>query len=58
MEVGFHHFEDRVVLGAVLTAAVLPALALMAEVPGGDDVLPLYPIRPLFIFSGLVAAGG
>ena len=41
MQVGLCNFVDRVVAGAVFSAAALPALALVTNLPGRNDVFPL-----------------
>ena len=58
VEVGFHELEGRVGLFAVLSATVLPALALVAEVPCRQNVFPFYPAGPVFILSGGIATRG
>ena len=57
MQVGLGLFVGRVVLAAVLASALLPALALMADLPGRDNVLPLDAFSPLGILARYIAAG-
>ena len=55
MHIAFHLAIDRI-FGAVFTSTVLPALALVTELPGGNDVFPLYAAGAVFIFAHLIAA--
>lgn len=57
VQVSFSALEDGVGARAVLASAVLPALALMADLPGRDNVLPLDARRPVGVFTRNVAAG-
>ncbi len=56
MHIAFHFAVDRV-FSAVFSPAVLPALALMTELPGGDNVLPLNASGAILVFTHLIAAG-
>lgn len=55
MHIAFHLAIDRI-FSAVFTSTVLPALALVTELPGGNDVFPLYAAGAVFIFAHLIAA--
>ena len=57
VQVGFSNFEHRVIAGAVFSPATLPALALMADLPGGNDMFPLDTCGTIGIFAWDVAAG-
>src|SRR5690554_1923844 len=48
--------EHRIVGGAVPASALLPALALVADHPGGDHMFPFDATGALGILAGLVAA--
>ncbi|MCY1438951.1 hypothetical protein D9M71_551690 [compost metagenome] len=56
MQVGLGALVGGVVLGAVLAPALLPALALVADYPGRDYVLPLDALGPLRCLARHVAA--
>ena len=56
VQVGFCHFVDRVVTGAIFSSAVLPALALMANLPGGNNVFPFNTRCTIGIFTRDVTA--
>lgn len=43
---------------ALFAAAILPALTLVAERPGRHHVFPFDAIRPVGIFTHLIATGG
>src|SRR5699024_10217394 len=55
MHIAFHLAIDRI-FSAVFTSTVLPALALVTELPGGNDMFPLYAAGAVFIFAHLIAA--
>ncbi|MNQ60167.1 hypothetical protein D3C85_744380 [compost metagenome] len=40
----------------MLSTTVLPALALVTECPGRNDVFPFSPFRAALLFPGLIAA--
>ncbi len=50
--------EYRVVGSAMLASALLPAAPLMANHPGGDDVLPFHTSGALWLFARYIAAAG
>ena len=56
MHIAFHFAIFRI-FGAVFSATVLPALALMAKLPRRHDVFPLDPAGAVFIFTDFIAAG-
>lgn len=57
MKVRFRNFVDRVIAGAVFSTSALPALTLVANLPGWNDVLPLDTGCPGGIFARDVATG-
>lgn len=57
VQVGFGPLVDRVLAGAVLAPAILPALALMADLPGRNNVFPFNTCRPVGVFARDIAAG-
>ena len=57
VQVCFCTFENVVAACAVLSPVVLPALALMADLPGGNDMLPLDTGRTASVLARDVAAG-
>ena len=57
MQVGFSNFEYRVVTGAVFASSTLPALALMADLPGGHDMFPFDTCCAVGIFAWDITAG-
>lgn len=56
MQVGLGALENLVVPGAVLAPTVLPALPLMTDLPGRDDVFPLDARGTLDVLARFVAA--
>ncbi|MCY1443567.1 hypothetical protein D9M71_599910 [compost metagenome] len=58
MQVGLGAGEDRIVGAAVVAAALLPALALVADHPGRHHMLPLDPAGALAVLARLIAAAG
>lgn len=58
MQVGLGALVDLVVARAVLAPAILPALALVADLPGRDDVLPFDARGAVEVLARRVAAGG
>ena len=57
MKVRFRNFVNRVIAGAVFSATVLPALTLMANLPGRNDMFPLDACCPVGIFTRDIATG-
>lgn len=57
VQVGLGALVHRVLAGAVLAPAVLPALALMADLPGRNNVFPLNTRCPVGVLAGDIAAG-
>src|SRR5690606_2010412 len=55
VQVGFHAPEQRIIFYAVFAPAVLPALTLMAKLPGRNYMLPLRPRAALSVFARCVA---
>jgi hypothetical protein len=56
VHIAFHLAVFRI-FGAVFTSAILPALALMAELPCRNHVFPFNPAGAVFIFTHFIAAG-
>jgi hypothetical protein len=57
VQIRFGTLEYVVMAGAVLASTVLPALALMADLPGWNNVLPLDARGTVGVFAWDVAAG-
>lgn len=57
VQVSFGTLEYLVIAGAVLAPASLPTLALMADLPGGNDMLPFNACCAIGILARDVAAG-
>lgn len=57
VQVGFGAFEHVVMPRTVLTPAILPALALMPDLPGRHDMFPLDARGAVSVFAWDVAAG-
>src|SRR5690606_16521417 len=55
VQVGLHAPEQRIIFYAVFAPAVLPALALMAKLPGRYHMLPLQPRAALSVFARHIA---
>src|SRR5690606_32814429 len=55
VQVGLHTPEQRIIFYAVFAPAVLPALTLMAKLPGRNYMLPLQPRAALSVFARCVA---
>jgi hypothetical protein len=56
VEITLGALEDRIGVGAVLAPALLPALALVTQHPGGNHVFPLDASRSCRVLARLVAA--
>jgi hypothetical protein len=56
-QVGFHRPKNGIVIHAMLSTAVLPALALMTKRPRRNDVLPFSAVGAILWRPGLVAIG-
>jgi hypothetical protein len=56
-QVGFHRPENGIVIHAMLSTAVLPALALMTKRPRRNNVLPFSAVGAILWRPGLVAIG-
>ena len=57
VQVGFRALEDSIGTRAVFASAVLPALALMPDLPSRDNMLPLDACGPVRVLTWDVAAG-
>lgn len=55
MHIAFHLAINRI-FSAVFTTAFLPALTLVAELPCGNNMFPLYAAGAVFIFAHPVPA--
>ena len=56
MHIAFYLAINRI-FGAVFTSAILPALALVAKLPGRNDMFPFNAAGAVFVFTHLIAAG-
>lgn len=54
VKIRFHALELGIIFCAVFTSALLPALALVPQFPGGDDMFPLDTVGPFDLFTHLV----
>ena len=57
MQVRFGALEHFIIACAVLASTLLPALALMSDLPGRNNVLPLDARRAVGVFAWNVATG-
>ncbi|MNJ33421.1 hypothetical protein D3C77_281070 [compost metagenome] len=56
-QISFHGAEHRIFVNAVLAPAVLPALALVTESPGWNDVFPFGSFSAGLLLARFIAAG-
>src|SRR5690606_12456405 len=56
VHIAVHLAVDRIFC-AIFTSTVLPALALVAKLPGRNNVLPAYSAGAILVLADLIAAG-
>ena len=56
MQVSFGHLVDGIIAGTVFASSFLPALALVANLPGGHNVFPFDACCSVGIFSRHITA--